>query len=116
MSGFHPGLSTPQQAAQLDFETFSAFARSHHYPQPKRLLLNYARLQQPQPIPAAETVQALQDEAVQLCQLVKMLVQRKGIVPYEHANQPESESYKVTYSVIRSDTHLPKSTNDLEAR
>ena len=74
---FIQAFPTPQQAAQLDFETFSAFARSHHYPQPKRLLLNYARLQQPQPIPAAETVQAFQDEAVQLCQLVKMLVQRK---------------------------------------
>jgi len=69
---------TPQAAAELTFEQFKAFARSHHYPQPCKLPACYARLQKPQPQASQHTVLAFQSEAVRLAHLSLQAVQDKA--------------------------------------
>jgi transposase len=74
---------TPQAAAALSFEEFRAFARQHHYTQPKKLPGCYARLQTPQPEAAPEIVHIYQEEAVILATLLL------NIVRAEKATQKE---------------------------
>ncbi|MBE3141037.1 MAG: transposase [Thermoplasmata archaeon] len=69
---------TPQAAAQLTFEQFKVFARSHHYPQPSKLPACFARLQKPQPEARQQTVLAFQSEAVRLARLSFHAVQDKA--------------------------------------
>lgn len=69
---------TPQAAAQLTFEQFKDFARSHHYPQPSKLPACFARLQKPQPEARQQTVLAFQSEAVRLARLALQAVQDKA--------------------------------------
>jgi transposase len=69
---------TPQQAADLDFASFCQFAKAQGYSQPKRLGRNFARLQQPQPQPAAATVQAFCEEAVLLAEQLSHLLRAKA--------------------------------------
>jgi hypothetical protein len=68
---------TPQAAAELTFEQFKAFAKSHHHPQPSKLAACFARLQKPQPEARQQTVLAFQSEAVRLARLSLQAVQDK---------------------------------------
>jgi transposase len=70
-------FSTPQAAAQLTFEQFKSFAKSHHYPQPSKLLACFARLQKPHPEARQQTVLSYQSEAVRLARLALQVVQDK---------------------------------------
>lgn len=69
---------TPQAAAQLTFEQFKAFARSHHHSQSSKLPACFARLQKPQPEAQPQTVLAFQSEAVRLARLSLQAVQDKA--------------------------------------
>jgi transposase len=69
---------TPQAAAQLTFEQFKAFARSHHHSAPSKLPACFARLQKPQPEARQQTVLAFQSEAVRLARLSLQAVQDKA--------------------------------------
>lgn len=71
-------FSTPQAAAQLTFEQFKDFAKSHHYPQPSKLPACFARLQKPQPEARQQTVLAFQSEADRLARLSLQAVQDKA--------------------------------------
>jgi transposase len=68
---------SPEQSQALTFEAFRAFAKQHHYPNPKKLPGCYARLQQPQPEPAPAILLAYQPEAVYLAHLTLQLVQQR---------------------------------------
>lgn len=59
---------TPAAAAALSYEAFVRFAQEHDYRLPKRLPINFARLQQEQPVAAADIVQLYQEEAQLLAQ------------------------------------------------
>jgi hypothetical protein len=69
---------TPQAAAELTFEQFKAFARSHHHSAPSKLPACFARLQKPQPEALQQTVLAFQSEAVRLARLSLQAVQDKA--------------------------------------
>ena len=74
---FIQAYPTPQKAAELTFEQFSAFAREHRYPRPKKLAGCFARLQEPQPKAAAEIVPVYQEEATTLAGLLLKSVRAK---------------------------------------
>lgn len=69
---------TPQAAAQLDFETFKAFAQQNHYSHYKRLPTCFAKLQAPQPVAEPGTVLAYQVEAQDLAFMLNKLVRSKS--------------------------------------
>jgi transposase len=69
---------TPQAAAQLTFEQFQAFARSHHHSALSKLPACFARLQKPQPQARQQTVLAFQSEAVRLARLSLQAVRDKA--------------------------------------
>jgi transposase len=69
---------TPQAAAQLTFEQFKAFAKSHHHSRPSRLPACFARLKKPQPEAKQQTVLAFQSEAVRLARLALQAVRDKA--------------------------------------
>ena len=68
---------TPFAIAHLSYETFYAFARSHHYPKPKQLPRRFAQLQAPQPEATADTVASYQEEATLLANLLLTEVKAK---------------------------------------
>ena len=69
---------TPQAAAQLTFEQFKAFAKSHHHSALSKLPACFARLQKPQPEARLQTVLAFQSEAVRLAHLSLQAVRDKA--------------------------------------
>lgn len=69
---------TPQAAAALTWPEFQAFARQHHYPNPRKLARCFARLQAGQTEASHETVLVYQEEAVQLATLLLATVQAKN--------------------------------------
>jgi transposase len=75
---FIQAYPTPEAAAQLDFETFKAFARKNHYSSHKRLLTSFAKLQAPQPVAEPGTTLAYQDEAQALACMLNKLVRSKS--------------------------------------
>lgn len=74
---FLQAYPTPQEAAQLSFEAFQAFARQHRYPQPKRLPRCFAQLQAPQPQPSPDVVLAYNQETLLLAGFLQELVEAK---------------------------------------
>lgn len=69
---------TPQAATELTWLDFEAFALAQGYPKPTKLPECYARLQQVQLEPRADTVQVYQHETVLLAQTLLNLVQAKN--------------------------------------
>jgi hypothetical protein len=67
--------STPQDAATLTFAEFEAFTLSLRYPNPRRLCVCFAKLQQPQADP--DTVLIFKDQAAQLATALLALVRMK---------------------------------------
>lgn len=74
---FIQAYPTPQAAAQLDFETFQAFAIEHHYTHRRRLPGCFTRLQVPQPQARPASVLAYQGEAQLLAASLNQLVLAK---------------------------------------
>jgi len=68
---------TPQEATSLSFDQFQAFARKHHYPNPRALTRCFARLQVAQPQANPETVLVYQGEAPLLAELLLPMIQAK---------------------------------------
>jgi len=69
---------TPQAAAQLTWEQFSAFARAHGHRQPRKLPGCYARLRQPQIPASTAVVAAYAREAEILSRLLEQQLRTKG--------------------------------------
>jgi transposase len=69
---------TPQAAEQLSWAEFQQFARTQHYPNPKKLPARFARLQRPQPAATLAAVQAYTPNTQQLAHLTKELVVQRS--------------------------------------
>lgn len=68
---------TPAAAEGVNFEGFIAFAKSHHHPQPKKLAMCFARLQQPRPSAASAVTAVYAQEASLLAGIMLQQVQRR---------------------------------------
>ncbi len=71
---------SPSAADQLTWPEFQYFAKTHHYPQPKRLPACFARLQAPHPQASASVTQAYQMEAMTLARLLLEVINAKNDV------------------------------------
>jgi transposase len=67
----------PRQVATLTYEQFRAFARGHGYPQPKRLLACYDRLQAAYPTARAAVIEAFAPQAVTLAEMLLTALRKK---------------------------------------
>lgn len=68
---------TPAGAAALTWTEFQSFVAQHRYTQPAQLPKCFARLQKPQPLASADTVQVYASEAGQLAGLLLEMLQTK---------------------------------------
>jgi transposase len=91
---FLQAYPTPQAAAELSFEAFQAFAKSHRYPQPARLARCYARLRDSHPEASSATVSAYAQETPLLAGILKTAVQAKkqvlGEIPQLFNQHPDA--------------------------
>jgi transposase len=74
---FIQSYPTPQEAAQLSWEMFEAFAQQHGHRQPRKLPACYARLQQAQPHSSEAVTAACAREAVILSTLLEQHMRSK---------------------------------------
>jgi transposase len=98
---------TPAAACAVSFDTFTDFAKAHHYPRPKQLTLCFARLQQSQPSAASAVTAVYAQEASLLAGLMLQQVQSKiGLLKDMQQKYQQHPDYPIYHSLPAAGEYL----------